>query len=121
MDPNSITQIENIIKLFGETKELCSKLYKNLENAKNKSDCDELIKLYKDIISNLKKIKMMSVALDNIQIPEEYIGTDSEINQLRENKAKNIEFLAQRLRGCLDSFKKYNETFKNRNEEVLEI
>ena len=42
MERTSIKLIEKIIKIFNETKDLCSKLYKKLENSKTKSECDEL-------------------------------------------------------------------------------
>ena len=118
MEKNSIKQIEKIVKLFNETKDLCSKLYKKLENSKTKSECDELIHLYKEIINNLKIIKEQSRELDNVDIDEDYLGTEDEVNQLRENNCKSIQCLAQHLRGCIQSFKKYSEMMKNKKEEI---
>ena len=117
MDQNAVKQTEEIIKLFNETRDLCSKLYKKLESANTKSECDDLVKFYKEIIINLKNIKEQSVNLDNVDIVEAYVDTEEEINQLRENNGKSIQCLAQQLRGCLDSFKKYNEKMKNSKKE----
>ena len=120
MDKNQIEQIQNILNLFNETKDTCSKLYKKLENARTKPECDELIKFYKDIVNNLKIIKEDSKALDNVEIPEDFVGTEEEINQARENNCKNLECLAQSIRGCIDSFKKYNEMIQKKKVEVQE-
>ena len=120
MERTTIKLIEKIIKIFNETKDLCSKLYKKLENSKTKSECDELIHLYKEIINNLKNIKEQSRALDNVDIEEDYLGTEDEVNQLRENNCKSIQCLAQHLRGCIQSFKKYTEMMKNKKEEIKE-
>ena len=116
MDTKTINLIENLIKEFCETRDLCSKLYKKLENSKTKSECDELIILYKQIINNLKDIKEKSRALDNVEIPEDNIGTEDEINQFRQNDYKSLLCLAQQVRGCLDSYKKYSEMMKNKKE-----
>ena len=116
MDLKTINLIENLMKEFGETRDLCSKLYKKLENSKTKSECDELIILYKQIINNLKDIKEKSRALDNVEIPEDNIGTEDEINQFRQNDYKSLLCLAQQVRGCLDSYKKYSEMMKNKKE-----
>ena len=116
MDLKTINLIENLMKEFGETRDLCSKLYKKLENSKTKSECDELIILYKQIINNLKDIKEKSRALDNCEIPEDNIGTEDEINQFRQNDYKSLLCLAQQVRGCLDSYKKYSEMMKNKKE-----
>ena len=120
MDLKTINLIENLMKEFGETRDLCSKLYKKLENSKTKSECDELIHLYKEIINNLKIIKEQSRELDNVDIDEDYLGTEDEVNQLRENNCKSIQCLAQHLRGCIQSFKKYTEMMKNKKEEIKE-
>ena len=116
MDLKTINLIENLMKEFGETRDLCSKLYKKLENSKTKSECDELIILYKQIINDLKDIKEKSRALDNVEIPEDNIGTEDEINQFRQNDYKSLLCLAQQVRGCLDSYKKYSEMMKNKKE-----
>ena len=116
MDLKTINLIENLMKEFGETRDLCSKLYKKLENSKTKSECDELIILYKQIINNLKDIKEKSRALDNVEIHEDNIGTEDEINQFRQNDYKSLLCLAQQVRGCLDSYKKYSEMMKNKKE-----
>ena len=116
MELKTINLIENLMKEFGETRDLCSKLYKKLENSKTKSECDELIILYKQIINNLKDIKEKSRALDNVEIPEDNIGTEDEINQFRQNDYKSLLCLAQQVRGCLDSYKKYSEMMKNKKE-----
>ena len=116
MDLKTINLIENLMKEFGETRDLCSKLYKKLENSKTKPQCDELIILYKQIINNLKDIKEKSRALDNVEIPEDNIGTEDEINQFRQNDYKSLLCLAQQVRGCLDSYKKYSEMMKNKKE-----
>ena len=116
MDLKTINLIENLMKEFGETRDLCSKLYKKLENSKTKSECDELIILYKQIINNLKDIKEKSRALDNVDISEDNIGTEDEINQFRQNDYKSLLCLAQQVRGCLDSYKKYCEMMKNKKE-----
>ena len=118
MEKNSIKQIEQIVKLFNETKDLCSKLYKKLENSKTRPQCDELIILYKQIINNLKDIKEKSRALDNVEIEEDYIGTEEEINQLRENNYKNLLCLAQQIRGCLQSYNKFKEMMDDKREET---
>ena len=116
MDINANILIQNLVEEFSDTKELCSKLYKKLENSKTKPQCDELIILYKQIINNLKDIKEKSRALDNVEIPEDNIGTEDEINQFRQNDYKSLLCLAQQVRGCLDSYKKYSEMMKNKKE-----
>ena len=116
MDKNQIEQIQIILNQFNETKDICSKLYKKLENARTKPECDELIKFYKEIVNNLKIIKEESKVLDNVEIPEDFLGTENEINQIRENNCKSIECLAQSIRGCIDSFKKYNEMIGKKKE-----
>ena len=57
MDKTKIDQLENILKKFNETKDACSKLYRKLESEKSKTECDELISLYKEMVNNLKFIK----------------------------------------------------------------
>ena len=118
MDINTNILIQNLVKEFSDTKELCSKLYKKLENSKTKPQCDELIILYKQIINNLKDIKEKSRALDNVEIEEDYIGTEEEINQLRENNYKNLLCLAQQIRGCLQSYNKFKEMMDDKREET---
>ena len=118
MDINTNILIQNLVEEFSNTKELCSKLYKKLENSKTKSESDELSHLYKEIINNLKNIKEQSRALDNVDIEEDYLGTEDDVNQLRENNCKSIQCLAQQLRGCIQSFKKYTDMMKNNKDEI---
>ena len=113
MDKKNIDQIEYIIKIFVEVKDACSKLYRKLENANTKDECDELIKLYKEIVYKLKIIKEQSRVLDNVEVNEDFLGTDDEINEIRENNSKSIECLAQQIRGCMQSFQKLIDILKN--------
>ena len=118
MDKNKLLILEKILKEFNEAKEICSKLYKKLENSKTKSECDELVSLYKQIVNNLKNIKEESRALDDVDIPEDYLGTEDDVIKIRENNCKNIECLTQQLRGCLNSYKKYFEMVGNKRGNI---
>ena len=120
MDINANILIQNLVEEFSDTKELCSKLYKKLENSKTKSECDELVSLYKQIVNNLKNIKEESRALDDVDIPEDYLGTEDDVIKIRENNCKNIECLTQQLRGCLNSYKKYFEMVGNKKGNIEE-
>ena len=117
MDKIKIDQVEHILKKFNETKDACSKLYRKLESANTKAECDELITLYKEIVNNLKIIKEQSKVLDDVDFSEDYLGTENEINDMREANCKNIQCLAQHLRGCLSSFQKFNEIMKNKEQQ----
>ena len=72
MDKTKIDQLENILKKFNETKDACSKLYRKLESAKSKTECDELISLYKEMVNNLKFIKEQSRFLDDVDYHMQY-------------------------------------------------
>ena len=118
MDKTKIDQVENILKRFNEAKDACSKLYRKLENANSKTECDELIKLYKEIVNNLKFIKEQSRSLDDMDFNEDFLGNENDINDIRENNCKDIQCLSQHLRGCLQSFKKFQEIMKNKKEQA---
>ena len=118
MDKTKIDQLENILKKFNETKDACSKLYRKLESAKSKTECDELISLYKEMVNNLKFIKEQSRFLDDVDYGEDLLGNENDINDIRENNCKTIQCLSQHLRGCLQSFKKFQEIMKNKKEQA---
>ena len=109
-------QLEQIIKdienHFSETKKNCNVFYKEIDLAKTKEKCEDLIVLYKKMIESLKIIKDESRALDNIDVPIELLTTDESLNELRTAKYNSIQSLAQHIRGCVEACKEYNNKIK---------
>ena len=56
--------------------------------------------------------------MDNVEVNEDFLGTDDEINEIRENNSKSIECLAQQIRGCMQSFQKLIDILKNQKVQA---
>ncbi len=114
--PQEIEQIiKNIEYHFSETKKNCNQLYKEIDNAKTKEKCDDLIVLYKKMIESLKIIKEESRNFDNIEVPVDLLITEDSLNDLRTINYNNIQSMAQHIRGCIQSCKDYNNKIKESN------
>ena len=112
MDTES--SIESILKDFAKVKESCDKIYKGINN---RAECGELIQAYNEIIYYLNIIKEKSKNLDEVSIQDE-----QSVNQKRENLANDILFLAQHIRGCMESYKKFGEMIgKQENQENVKL
>ena len=113
MQPQQIEQIiKNIESLFSETKKNCNVFYREIDNAKTKEKCDDLIVLYKKMIESLKIIKEESRALDNFDVPVDLLNTDESLNEFRTKNYNNIQSLTQHIRGCIHACKYYNNKIK---------
>ena len=113
MQPQQIEQIiKNIENHFSETKKNCNIFYKEIDSAKTKEKCDDLIVLYKKMIESLKIIKEESRALDNVDVPIELLISDESLNELRTRNYNSIQSLAQHIRGCIQACKDYNNKIK---------
>ena len=113
LQPQQLEQIiKNIEYHFSETKTNCSAFYKEIDNAKTKEKCDDLIVLYKKMIESLKIIKEESRALDDVNVPVDLLDTDESLNELRTKEYNNIQSLTQHIRGCIKAFSDYNDKIK---------
>ena len=108
--------LEKIENYFNEAKNKCGTLYKNLDESKtnnNIGNYEKYIEDYRNIIECLNKIKDESYALDNVYINKICFKTDEEIYETRRKNCDFIIGMAQRIRGCKQSFEKYNQQIES--------
>ena len=105
--------IENIENDFNEAKNKCSELYKKIDESKVNNNIDQYIDYYRSIIKCLNDIKEESLALDNVPLPLICFKSDEEIYEERKKNCDIILAMAQHIRGCKQSFEKYNQQIKS--------
>ena len=109
--------IDNIEEEFNKAKNECSYLYKKIDESKtNNNNIGQFIEHYKNIINYLNSIKQESLALDNVPIPLLCFENDEKINEERKNNCNIMQAMAQHIRGCKQSFEKYNENLESNSK-----
>lgn len=108
-----IELIKKIDTDLSQVKTDCSHLYKSVEKS-NEEDNTNLISTYNSLIAFLKNIKEESRKLDSIEVPRQIFESEDTLRELRERNCKIIQSLAQHIRGCIASLKKYHNILDNK-------
>ena len=112
--PEELEKLNEVYKKIEKLKKEASEFYKKLSNSK---DSKELIESYKNLIEMLGEIKKESKDLDNLEVPQKCFESDDIVQNTLIENCSTIMSLAQHIRGCKESFEKYNQKIESNNKE----
>ena len=105
----TLETISLISSKFKNIKKMCSEFYKIIESASTQEESEKLINIYKQIIQLLKEIKEESYKVDNVEIDPICFKSEEDFYKQRQQNCDIIQAMVQHIRGCKESFEKYNQ------------